>query len=74
MSAEPMDRLRRAVWALSPSARLHLLLSRAESLCPEEVAQLLGCTVDAAREELCRAEEALAHAMDSILAEERKIS
>lgn len=74
MSAERMEQLRRVVWRLSESARLHLFLSRAESLRAEEVAHLLGCSVEAARDELRRAEEALAHAMDSILAEERKIS
>ena len=69
-----MEQLRRVVWQLSERARLHLLLSRAESLRTEEVAQLLGCSVEAAREELRRAEAALTHAMDAILAEERKIS
>jgi CheY-like chemotaxis protein len=62
------------IWRLSESARLHLFLSRAESLRAEDVAHLLGCSVEAAQDELRQAEEALAHAMDSILAEERKIS
>jgi DNA-directed RNA polymerase specialized sigma24 family protein len=72
--ADKIGQLRQAIWELSEQARLHLLLSRAESLSLEEVAHLLGCSVEVARQELRKAEAELVQAVDSILTEEREAS
>ena len=74
MRADRLGRVRQVIWELSEPARLHLLLSRVESLSLEEMAHLLGCSVEAARQGLRQAEAELAQAVDSILTEEREAS